>query len=235
MKNKHSLLQIISFCLLIIFLIIGFVVINNSVMDATLRKEIMSLKKLDVSKDRYNKSLKTIGKYRVVEDTIKSYLDEFSSLVQDINGMINDEKLKKILSYDNYSSDGPEFKNSLSYIEESKKTFNEKIDKLILLINQDNVASEIKKKTKNKETIKLYNELMNEVFISNEMFNNSTYYNELKTSINNTYDVSSSVLNYLISIKDLWVLEEGEIRFQTRDLYDQYMLLISSLNKKQEE
>ena len=234
MKNKRNLLQIFSFVVLIIFLIIGFIVINNSVMNDTLRKEILSLKKLDVKTDRYNKSLKTIGKYRVVEGTIKSYLDEFASLVQDIDKMMNDDKLKKLLSYDNYSKDSPEFKESLSYIEESKKTFNDKIDRLLVLINEDNVKNEITKKTKNKKIIELYNELMQEVFISNEMFNNSSY-EPLRVSVNNIYDVSNSVFNFLITNKDLWVLEDGEIKFQTKELYDQYMQIVSGINKKQEE
>ena len=44
-----------------------------------------------------------------------------------------------------------------------------------------------------------------------------------KNKVNLVLDTSLEVLNFLVQQKDSWKLEEGEIRFKTNDLYNQYM------------
>ena len=54
--------------------------------------------------------------------------------------------------------------------------------------------------------------------------------NKLKISVNNVFDVSLEVLNFLIVNKESWKVEDGEIKFLTNDLYNYYNILINKLN-----
>ena len=53
--------------------------------------------------------------------------------------------------------------------------------------------------------------------------------------MNNVYDTSIEVLNFLVLYKDDWVVEDGEIKFKTQDLYNYYNELISKVRTKKSE
>ena len=48
--------------------------------------------------------------------------------------------------------------------------------------------------------------------------------------MNIIFDTSKEVLEFLIAHKEEWVLEEGEIRFQTDALYQQYLKYIEKVS-----
>ena len=54
---------------------------------------------------------------------------------------------------------------------------------------------------------------------------------QTKTRTNEVFDISAELLNFLITNKDSWKLEEGEIRFQTDALYNQYNLYVFRLSQ----
>ena len=56
-----------------------------------------------------------------------------------------------------------------------------------------------------------------------------------KSRMNNVYDTSIEVLNFLVLYKDDWVVEDGEIKFKTQDLYNYYNELISKVSTKKSE
>lgn len=216
-------------------MLISFFVIRDATMENELRKEVKYLSKLDVTKDRYNRKIKTSGKYAIVEKAIKEYLDDYAVSLQNVLSIINDEELTTILSYDNYTSDGPEFTKSREYLESTKNEFNDEIDDLINKLSEDEIKAYIKTKTDDEYYIDLYNELM----LSSKM---SSDYNETlellkssKTRVNNVFDTSSEVLNFLALYKDSWVVEDGQIKFQTTELYNYYNSLISKVTVKDSE
>ena len=71
------------------------------IIDATninlLKKEITSLSKLDISVDKINKDSKTYFKYRIVENTIKDFLNDYSYKINEVYEFVDDDKLIKIL------------------------------------------------------------------------------------------------------------------------------------------
>ena len=50
--------------------------------------------------------------------------------------------------------------------------------------------------------------------------------------MNLIYDTCIETLNYLSLYNDKWKLEDGEIKFQTEDMYNYYIGLISKVQKK---
>lgn len=232
MKKKNFF---IVFCIILldIFLIVGFLVIRDSISFNSLKNEVNELSKLDITKDRYNRKIKSRGDYAKVEEAIKDYLDNYAVEIQNLSKMMNDEKLSSILSYDNYVADGPSFTNSITYLESSKKQYNEKIDQLIVNLDDENIDNYIYTKMDDKYYISLYQELMHETDMNETLKNTKTLLEESKTKMNNLYDTCLETLNYLNLYQEKWKLEDGEIKFQDEEMLNYYSSLISRVQKKE--
>lgn len=235
MSSRKKFLLVFGFIVLNMFMLVSFLVIRDATMENELKNEVEYLSKLDITKDRYNKKTVTRGKYAVVEKSIKKYLDDYHLELQEVLKLINDKELTTILSYDNYSTDGPEFTKSLEYLNTSKETFNKKVDDLINKFGDEEIKNNIYKSTKEEYYVNLYDNLM----LSSNMRSNYNSTIELlkstKSRMNNVYDTSIEVLNFLVLYKDDWVVEDGEIKFKTQDLYNYYNELISKVSTKKSE
>ena len=234
MSNKKKFFLVFLFILLDMFLLIGYLVIRDATMLNDLKKEVKTLSKLDITKDRYNRSIKTGGNYAVVEKSIKTYLDDYAVLLQDVLSVVKDPKLIKILSYDNYKEDGPEFTKSLKYLEEKKKKVNKNIDTLLKNSEEDTMKNYIKGKTNDKYYKDLYLELMITKDRKEDFNETKTLLTNTRDKINNVFDTSTELLTFLRDNKDNWVLEDNEIKFKNRNLYNQYNDYISRIQKKEE-
>lgn len=213
------------------FLLIGFLVIRDATYLNDLKKEVNELSKLDITKDRYNREIKSSGDYAIVEKTIKDYLDDYAVNLQEVLQVIQDPKLTKILSYENYSTDGAlEFKESLEYISTTKESFNKKIDELSSKLEEDSISNYINDKTNDPYYVNLYLELMLEDNMINDFEETKSLLEKNKIKVNNVFDVSTEVLNFLNTNKGFWKTEDGEIKFLTQELYDQYNSLIAKIN-----
>lgn len=231
MKNKKFFI-IFCFILIDVFLVVGFLVIRDSISFNELKREVIELSKLDITKDRYNRKIKSHGDYATVEKAIKEYMDGYAVDIQYLSKMMNDERLSTILSYSNYEKDGPEFKESLDYLEKSKKEYNEKIDKLIANLDEENIDNYIYTRINDEYYVSLYHELIFETPMIDNLKNTKTLLEESREKMNLIYDTCIDTLNYLCLYNDKWKLEDGEIKFQTEDMYNYYMSLISKVQKK---
>ncbi|MBQ3297372.1 MAG: hypothetical protein IJG97_01055 [Bacilli bacterium] len=212
-----------------VVLLCSIVILRNATMENNLRKEVDELVKLDFTKDRYNTPVKNSGRYGKAEATIKNYLDDYAVLLQTIVKDVNDEKLTKILSYDNYQKDGPEFKESLEYITSAKKEFNKNIDKLIANSEKKSIIDYGNDNINNARSLELYKELMLSDAMLNDLKKTQKTLIKTKSKINNIYDTSNNVLNLLAKNKDNWKLEKGEIKFKNQALYNEYNNMIKKV------
>ena len=220
---------IILFLIINTFLVIGYLSVRNATFLNKLRNEALKLSELDLTKDKYSMELRTNGSYAVVEKAMKSYLHNYAKLLQSTLAIMDDEKLIKILSYDNYASDGPLFTNSLKYLDTEKEKFNKNIDKLVADSQESNINSYINGKIDDKYYKDLYIELMSNAKIKSNFNEVKALLEEARTNINNIFDVSKEVLAFLVNTKDYWKLEDGQIKFLSNDLYNQYIALISKI------
>ena len=204
------------------------------IIDATninlLKKEITSLSKLDISVDKINKDSKTYFKYRIVENTIKDFLNDYSYKINEVYEFVDDDKLIKILFYDNYLNDGPEFNDSKHYLVDNKIKFNNIINELEKILEEDNIKKLIRNKITNEYYITLYDEMIFSDEFNEQFENNRIFLKELRDKYNNIYDTSLEVLNFLSLYKDSWKLENGEIKFINNDLLNYYNNLISKIS-----
>lgn len=235
MSTRNKFLLVFCFIILDMFLLIGFLVVRDATMLNTLKKEVIELNKLDVTTDRFNRDIVSSGNYAIVEEAIKEYLDDYAVLLQEVLQVVDDSKLTTILSYNNYVNDGPEFSESLKYLKKLKEDFNGNIDVLVNNLEEDNIKSFINNKIDDQYYIDLYVELMLNDDMKDGFEETKKLLVKTKTKVNNVIDISNEVLEFLISNNDSWVVEDGEIKFQTEELYNYYNTLISKINTKQKE
>lgn len=195
----------------------------------TLKKEEKELLKISMIDGKYQRKIQSRGKYATVEKSIKNYLAGYSTSLQYVLGMMDNTSLTSILSYDNYSKDGPEFKKSLSFLKESREEFNKKIDELSLKADKENIKKYVLKEINDSYYVDLYNEFMLSSDVTSLFDANKELIESTKTKVNHVFDVSEEVLNFLIINKDSWKVEDGQIKFLTQELYNQYMALVSKL------
>ena len=231
MSNKKKFFIIFLFILFDAFLLVGYLVIRDKTNLTNLKKEVNVINKLDITKDNYNRRIKTSGDYALVEKTIKNYLNDYSKGVQEVKNTMSDTKLTKILSFDNYSTDGFEFVESFKYLEKEKKSFNKEIDSLIEMSNKKYIEKYIDKKIKDK----YFNNLCNELMVTDKRINSleetKKTLESIKIKVNKLIDTSTEVLNLLKDNKDDCVLEEGQIKFKSKAVFDKYNELISKIKE----
>lgn len=231
MNSKRKFFYIFCFIVFDIFLLIAFLVVRDATSYDRLANEILVLKTLDIRKDRYNTKIKSSGDYALVEKVIKEYMDDCAVDIQKISSMVNDKKLKSILSYDNYMSDGPDFKDSLKYLNSQSDEFNKLVDELSKKLEDDYIKKFISKKIDDDYYISLCEELIfDDDFVKSRNSIKSLLIEE-KDNMNNIYDVSLNVLSYLSLCQDDWKLEDGEIKFKTQEKYSYYTSLVDKLKK----
>ncbi len=229
MSFSKKVFYSIFFISLDIFLIYGICTVYDATMLNTLRREVNLLENKEITKDSFSYKVLTRGGYAKIEEAIKEYLYDYSSLFQDVLKSMKDEKLKKVLSYDNYLNDGPLFEKSISYLEKEKDKFNKNIDQLLFLSSEDSMKSYVNQKGYQEYYQKLYEELFITDHFINEFKDNESLLESVKVKMNTIYDNSLGVLRFLASDTENWKLEDGEIKFQTQALYDQYMTYISQI------
>ena len=229
MKDKKIFFFVFCFIIIDVILLLGFLYLRDATLENKLRKEIETLSKLDITKDRYNTEIKSSGKYKIVEEAIKTYLDDYAVGLQEVSSVLSDSTLTKVLSYNNYQEDGPEFSKSRKYLNETKDKFDKTIDELISKSDKDTISNYIYDKTDDHELIKLYQELMLDDSILEELNSNKELLVNTKVKIDNILDTSLEVLNFLNTYNDSWIIENGEIKFKNQELYNYYNELINKV------
>ena len=231
MSNKKKFFIIFLFILLDSFLLVGYLVIRDKTNLTNLEKEVKEINKLDITKDKFNRRIKTSGDYALVEKTIKNYFNDYSNGVQEVKSEMNDTKLTKVLSFDNYSTDGFEFAESFKYLTSTKESFNKEIDLLIKKSNNEYIEKYIDKKIKDN----YYNNLCKDLMITKERTKSfeetKKTLEEIKTKVNNIIDTSTEVLNLLKDNKDNCVLEDGQIKFKSKAVFDKYNELTNRIKE----
>lgn len=231
MNNKKKFFIVFLLIIVDSFLLVGYLYVRDKTNYANLKKEVEELNKLDVTKDSFNRRIKTSGDYALVEKTIKNYLKDYSKGVQNVKSTMNDSKLTKVLSYDNYTTEGFEFAESFKYLNSKKEEFNKEIDSLIEKSNKKYIEKYINKEVKEK----YYNDLCKELMVTEERINSleetKKTLEEIKSKVNKIIDTSVEVLNLLKDNKDDCVLEDGQIKFKSKAVFDKYNELINRIKE----
>ena len=231
MSTRKKFFFVFLFIILDAFLITGFFVIRDATMVNVIEKETDKLAALDLATDRFNLKVKTKGKYGDVEDNMKSYLDDIALSLQKTLLVVKNPELTKILSFENYKNDGPDFTKSLSFLEKSSNDFNTNIDSILKCLEDKSIKNYGKKNIDEDYYRKLFNQFMLRDDMKEKYNKTSLLLKESKSNVNHIFEISYQTLTFLVNHKDEWQLENNEIQFKTDELMNQYNSLIGSLKQ----
>lgn len=221
MSTKKKVGILISMVILCVTLVVGYLTIGYTYQEYRLKEEINKLSVLDISKDKFNTKYVTLGDYRIVEKSIKEYLNEYASCMQEINSLVNNNKITKLLSYDNLNTEN--YNDSIDYVNNSLDIINKDIDKLIDLSEEESIRNYILKYDLDKYYVDLYNDYMFSDEISSKFNLDSDYLLKYREAINTKLSACSDVFKFLNeNSDDNYLFEDGEIKFKTNELLDQY-------------
>ncbi|MBO5138648.1 MAG: hypothetical protein J6B89_03300 [Bacilli bacterium] len=228
-KRKKVFISILSISIFIILTII-YLTVQNIIMQRKLSNEVEKLTSMDIMTDRYEVKVSTRGDYAKVEKAIKQYLKDYSESLQMVINILNDEKLKKVLSASNYKEDGPEFITTSSYLEKTQKDFNDNMNQLIKLTKKTEIMKYIEKENLDDYYVNLYREYMLDEGLETNIKNSQLQLEATTKSINNLINVDIEVISFLKETKDNWTVEEEKIVFYKQELLDKYNELVSKVN-----
>lgn len=226
---KKKMIVIVAILALIVVGVIGYFATLDLKQGVTLRKEVDTIGKLDITKDEIDMTIKTKGDYAVVEKTIKEYLNNYSINIKEAMNIMQDKKMAEILTVDNYKNDGPEFTSSKEYISKAKTDFNEKMNLLINMTSEEKMMQEIENKNLDSNFVELYRELMLGDKMEEDLKQMVKSLEEASTAINNILDTQEKVIDLLINNKGKWEVQGNQIQFSTQKLVNEYNSLISNL------
>ena len=209
--NPKLHLKIYIFIVVIMIICIAFLgsnLINKEILDS----EVSKILNKNIITSKFDKKTKTHGSYKKVEYAIKSYMKDYSDNMKKANNIINDSKLKKVLSASNYEQDKPEFLTSTTLITSKKSEFDTVINNLLKMADKKVIMSYIKKENVSKKYINLYKKYMFSNNFENDLIKNKESITKIQTNGNNLLDIDAKVINLLknnINIEEL----ESECEF----------------------
>lgn len=217
----------------IIVAIIAFMVVSDLKQESKLKEEMAYIDELvnkeNVDKDEVDKVLErttTKKDYQVVEKAYKNYLKDCFDNMLKIADILQDERITKSLTAENYKEDGPNFTQTKEYLLETKSQLEEYKTKYAEFFTEEKAMSYINDKGLDSYYTDLY---------KNEIIGDIEKEGEDKTVENSINDViemlhtSEDVINFLSTNRNSWSIEDNNIVFTKDSLTDKYDELISRL------
>ena len=130
MTFRRKLCYSFIFIILLLIIVFGYFFVNRRVQEDKLFTDVGKITKLNYIKKYRFPTSSVSGQYLEVEDYIEKFLKAFSKQASKVIAYGDDSKLEKLLSVDNYSKDGPEFLDSIAYIEERKSDFQQDMNQI---------------------------------------------------------------------------------------------------------
>ena len=183
-----------------------------------LNKENINLEEIDT----YLNKKVTSGKRKKVEVSIEKYLKEVVKNSHSILKISKDKKLIDALNVKTIETNTYDFtkpKEELNKKKEELKLSKESLDKL-----SNEKETYIKKNTKNKELIDLYNELLSVNL-------NIDKYVKLTDTTTRNIDVTLEAMDYLSSHKDNFKIEDNNLIFLKRKNKEEYEKILEKIKE----
>ncbi len=233
-NRKHKTLFVVLGVLFLSVLVVagafGYKLYSDTQQEEALNKEVALLSKLDLTKDNYNRKLKTSGDYGKVEKTIKDYLVDFQKSFKAFEEKAQDEKITSILSYENYKKDGPEFKESIAYLDSTSDELEKLFDELISKCEEKNIMAAIEKEKLDQYYVDLYKKLL-VGDMSSDLEDAKKSLEDSKKMMLDLLKIEKEVLVFLKDNKSKWELDEDQIVFSNQKSLEKYNEYLEKLNK----
>lgn len=228
-KSRIKLLMInLIFITIISLLLTTATFVNKEKQERLLKKEIADclnhLKDENITKRLATSTMD--GSYKIVEDSIKKYLSNVITDMNEIKNILSDSDIKNILSNENLKNNKDNLSHVKDYIKETRYQLNLHTFKLISYLTNDGVMSFIDK-TIDEYYLDLYKK---HVAQPEHVVRNSI--NDLKMNVNkvlNYLDTCSEIVTFLENNHTSWQIDNNTITFTNESLLNEYNTLLEKI------
>lgn len=235
---KKKIITILLIILFVFVVIAGIVALRKTNQDSDqeekLREEastlngLMNAESLDI--DKINEMLDrtvTTGDYAVVEKALKDYCRDGLNSLNSMLVVMEDEKMINMLTPENYKNDGPEFEETKKYIKESRETLETEKEKLLRLLEKDEILKYINDKNLSDEFKKLYEEV---VQIDVNMEEEKTGIDQSITMMVELLNSAEKIIDFLKENKNDWEVVDNQLTFTSEELSNEYNEMIENFS-----
>ena len=230
---KKKIVIIIAIILILIIGTIAYFVISDLKQEEKLRTEmdevysLMGSENIDYSQieERLN-GVVTKGDYATIEKALKNFLSDSVENNTRIYEILADERIVNNLTPENYRTDGPEFVQTKEYLANTIKELQECKEKYANYLTEENIMSYISDKNIDTYYIDLYK---NEITGETEDEEN-TVVDDIDETLE-ILNITQEVINFLAEIKNSWYIENDNIYFNSEDMSNKYIELISKITE----
>lgn len=230
---KKKIVIIIAIILILIIGTIAYFVISDLKQEEKLRTEmdevysLMGSENIDYSQieERLN-GVVTKGDYATIEKALKNFLSDSVENNTRIYEILADERIVNNLTPENYRTDGPEFVQTKEYLANTIKELQECKEKYANYLTEENIMSYISDKNIDTYYIDLYK---NEITGETEDEEN-TVVDDIDETLE-ILNITQEVINFLAENKNSWYIENDNIYFNSEDMSNKYIELISKITE----
>lgn len=219
--------------------LVAFLVIRNFMTDGKVQREIKEIYDLIYNSDEETYDLETIytklddvvsnDGYAIVEIVAKDYLSDVFDKILELEDIINDERMNNVLTVTNYKEDGPNFTDTINYLDETKqKVLNLKASMLGDL-EVNTIMSYIINEDLEESYIDLYGTL--EFAKESNINKNKENIESAVDSFVSQIEGMENVIDFLIENKNEWEINDDMIVFDDTSLSNEYNDMISSIRQ----
>ena len=217
--------------------LVAFLVIRNFMTDGKVQREIKEIYDLIYNSDEETYDLETIytklddvvsnDGYAIVEIVAKDYLSDVFDKILELEDIINDERMNNVLTVTNYKEDGPNFTDTINYLDETKqKVLNLKASMLGDL-EVNTIMSYIINEDLEESYIDLYGTL--EFAKESNINKNQENIESAVDSFVSQIEGMENVIDFLIENKNEWEINDDMIVFDDTSLSNEYNDMISNI------
>lgn len=236
MTKKKKIILGIAALAIIALSAITYGVVNDLNQEEKLKKEIDYLDEI-TSNEKYDKKeinkilnrVVTKGEYRKVETAYKNYMTDCFGIICEMKAVMEDERLVKVLSAENYQKDGPDFVETKNFLAKAKTVLSEDLNKLQEYFTEEKAMSYLDKNIDDYYKDYYKKEVIGEVDNIND---DKTIENSINDLVSLITD-EEAIINFLINNKGNWEIDNNEIVFYTNSLTDQYNNLLSKITNEE--
>ena len=228
---KKKILIAVAVIAILVIGVIAFFVISDLQQEAKFNDEMLALEEImnadELDFDAiYAKTdvIVTKGDYGVVEEAIKNYIKDTSSIAEKIIDTMNSEEFGTILTIENFEKDGKEFTNSKDFITTTRENLEQYKEDYDKQYDEEKIMSYIDNKGLDEYYVDLYK---NEILTVSEEDNQT-----VQESIDQVIDLLDKVedaIDYLIENEDDWNIINGSLMFLDQDKLDEYQEILSKI------
>lgn len=236
-KSKKGIIITIIVIVVLLFIAIAAFIFYHSSQAGVLIAEIQNVvsnmenssQEGDLQEAIIDMEIKTKGKYAIVEETLKNYLNDVLTLSKEAVNIFNEEAIMNMVSIKNIKEDGPDFVKTKEQIATMKAKLEEYVKQMEEKASQEALLGAIEDKPVGEYYKELYRQLAVDEASGQELATALEDLKEAEEALKQSLDYFSNIIEFLSNNKDSWTVEGDQIIFNSQTKLDEYNALVSNV------